>query len=75
MNFTLHFNLYKKELCEKVSNNNLDQIEMAILDKQPQGNSGSIKDSIDNKEKDKEIVKLLVNKHYDQYVDKGVFTE
>ena len=32
MNFNLHFNLYKQELCDKVSNNNLDQIEMAILE-------------------------------------------
>jgi len=74
MNFNLHFNLYKQELCEKVSNNNLDQIEMAILEGK-KGQSGSIKDSINNKQKDKDIVKLLVNKHYDQYVDKGVFTE
>lgn len=74
MNFNLHFNLFKQELCDKVSNNNLDQIEMAILDGK-KGQSGSIKDSINNKQKDKDIVKLLVNKHYDQYVDKGVFTE
>jgi homospermidine synthase len=74
MNFNLHFNLYKQELCDKVSNNNLDQIEMAILEGK-KGQSGSIKDSINNKQKDKDIVKLLVNKHYDQYVDKGVFTE
>lgn len=74
MNFNLHFNLFKQELCDKVSNNNLDQIEMAILEGK-KGQSGSIKDSINNKQKDKDIVKLLVNKHYDQYVDKGVFTE
>jgi len=62
MNFQLHFNLYKKELCDRIDNNNLNEIEMSILNQNTEGNL--IKSaSITNKERDQDVVKLLVNKH------------
>lgn len=66
MNFNLHFNVYKQEICAKINNSSLDEIEMAMLNDHNQDgtdvNQEAMTNMITNKEKDKDIVRLLVNK-------------
>lgn len=62
MNFQLHFNLYKKELCDKIESDNLNEIEMSILNQKSEGLE-KVSLSITTSERDKDVVKLLVDKH------------
>jgi len=62
MNFNLQFSLYKNEVISKINSDSVEEVEMAMLNKDGIDDKDQIIMSINNNVQDETIVKLIVKK-------------